>query len=97
MANLKEENLSLLQSMDDLCGFMIEEAGDIGIEANELRVCEINNVRSIVRGLLEEGQLYSPEEFRQTLASVSQRVKDLYRNPQSVGKHDHLLKKENDR
>jgi hypothetical protein len=94
MPNLKEETLNLLQSMDDLCGFMIEEAGDPAVEANVLRVCEVNNVRTIVRALLDEGPLYTPEEFRQTLDSVSQRVKDLHRNPKSVGKHAHQLEKE---
>jgi hypothetical protein len=94
MTNLKEENLSLLHSMDDLCGFMIEETGDPAIEKNVLRVCEINNVRTIVRALLDEGPLYTPEEFKETLDSVSQRVKDLHRNPQSVGKHAHQLERE---
>jgi hypothetical protein len=94
MPELNEDTLNLLRSMDDLCGFMIEETGDNAIEANQLRVCEINNVRTIVRALLDEGPLYTLEEFKETLDSVSQRVKDLHRNPKSVGKHAHQLEKE---
>ena len=93
MSNPEEKTARLL-NWYDLCGFMIEEAEKSPNEISQLRVCELNNVRAVLQGLIDTGHEASPEEFEKESAEIGQRVRTLHKNPQCVGKHDHMLKKE---
>jgi hypothetical protein len=91
MPELNENTLNLLHSMDDLCGVMIDEAKENPTEINQLRICEVNNLRAIIQGAISMGHEASPEELEAELKDLGRRVRALHQNPVSVGKHDHML------
>jgi hypothetical protein len=94
MTKLNEKDVNLLKAVNGLCEVVIDEAKEHPTKINQLRICEANNVRAIARALMETGHQTPPEEYEKTVEELCQRIRSLHQNPQSVGKHDHLLKEE---
>jgi hypothetical protein len=92
MPNLKESAIGLLESMDELCAAMIEEAQETYSEANESRATEIGNLRTVIRGLINSAYDSSPEKLKKDVAKVDQCFRGLQKSRPSAGKDELLLR-----
>jgi hypothetical protein len=92
MPKLREAAIGLLESMDELCGAMIEEAEETYSEANEARITEIGDLRAVIRGLINSAYDSSPERLEADLKKVDKKFRSLQGGRPSDGK-DELLRK----
>jgi hypothetical protein len=92
MPNLKESAIGLLESMDELCGAMIEEAEEMYSEANESRATEIGDLRAVIRGLINSAYDSSPEKLNADMAKVDRRFRGLQKSRPSAEKKEELIR-----
>jgi len=92
MSNLREVAIDLLESMDELCGAMIEEAEKTYSETNEKRATEIGKLRAVIRGLMNSAYDSSPEKLEADIAKVDQRFLKLQKSRPSAGKEELIRK-----